>query len=93
MNWNEPTRQPRRGGTRKIRDLPKAHFCRHPSHNPPGHMVFQPGVYEHVCPGCGHTQIFTVGYGPMMSVLPPSNQNDLGGVDEQWALSFVSWMH
>jgi hypothetical protein len=47
------------GGTRKIADLPT--FCQHFAHNPPGMMVYEPGVYEHVCPNCGARQIFTVG--------------------------------
>ena len=53
--------------TRKIRDLPPkgSHWslpvpCQHPEHNPPGHMVFEPGVYEHECPGCGRKFEFIV---------------------------------
>lgn len=46
-------------GTRKIADLPGGH-CRHPSHRPPTHQVFENGIYEHVCPGCGHSTIFRV---------------------------------
>jgi len=45
-------------GTRKIADLPKT--CNHPKHCPPMHQVFSNGVYEHVCPGCGAVQHFTV---------------------------------
>lgn len=26
--------------------------CRHPEHDPPSHMVYPLGEYEHVCPGC-----------------------------------------
>lgn len=46
------------GGTRKIKDaeLP----CMHPEHNPPSHMVYEPGTYEHTCPSCGKSMIFTV---------------------------------
>ena len=43
---------------KKIADLPKS--CLHPQHNPPGHMVYEDGVYEHVCPACGKVQRFTV---------------------------------
>ena len=32
----------------------------HPEHNPPSHMVYTDGVYEHTCPSCGHVQTFTV---------------------------------
>jgi hypothetical protein len=43
---------------KKIKDLSKP--CLNPEHNPPMHIVLEPGVYEHTCPGCGKTQIFTV---------------------------------
>lgn len=34
--------------------------CRHPEHEPPMHMVFPPGLYEHECPGCGRKLVFRV---------------------------------
>jgi len=46
--------------TRKIADLPEEKICRHPEHNPPNHMAYEPGIYEHTCPGCGATGQFTV---------------------------------
>ena len=38
--------------TRKVKDLPSAwdRPCASPGHNPPRHMVFPPGEYEHECP-------------------------------------------
>ncbi len=28
--------------------------CRHPEHDPPGHIVIPQGkIYRHICPGCG----------------------------------------
>lgn len=51
---------PGKGGLRKIRDIKPP--CRHPQHNPPGYIVLSPGVYEHVCPGCGKSITFTVPY-------------------------------
>lgn len=45
--------------TRKIAELP-AHSCSNPEHNPPGHMVYSDGIWEHVCPGCGKRQVFVV---------------------------------
>lgn len=46
---------------RKIRDLdPSETPCRHPEHQLPNMMCFQPGVYEHECPGCRRTFQFTV---------------------------------
>lgn len=47
------------GGTRKIADAPSKP-CMHPEHNPPGMCVFEPGAYEHTCPGCGKKTIFVV---------------------------------
>ena len=47
-----------KGGTRKIGDAPPRP-CQDPEHNPPGMMVYEPGVYEHTCPACGNTVIFT----------------------------------
>ena len=44
--------------TRKISDLPIP--CVDPDHNPPAHMVYDNGVYEHVCRACGKKVIFTV---------------------------------
>lgn len=51
-----------RGGFRK---LPKAEqwpkqTCRHPEHDPPMHIVLEPGVYEYTCPGCGNVQTIVV---------------------------------
>lgn len=34
--------------------------CKHPEHNPPGMMVFEPGRYRHTCPSCGRAIVFTV---------------------------------
>lgn len=39
---------------------PEAKICRHPEHDPPGHIVLEPGTYEHTCPGCGRVQIVNV---------------------------------
>lgn len=53
-----PTDKPPNGGTRKIADAPEA--CFHPEHMPPTHRLFEPGEYEHVCPGCGFKKRFIV---------------------------------
>jgi hypothetical protein len=34
--------------------------CFSKEHEPPSHMAYQPGKYEHTCPDCGHVIIFTV---------------------------------
>lgn len=34
--------------------------CLSPDHNPPGNMVYTPGVYRHTCSMCGHVTEFTV---------------------------------
>ncbi len=46
------------GGWKRIGDVPKP--CLHPKHNPPAHIVLKPGVYEHVCPGCGKRTVVNV---------------------------------
>ena len=45
--------------TRKIRDASPPP-CLSPEHEPPKHMVFEPGTYEHECPACGRKIVFTV---------------------------------
>jgi|GEM_PF-4764016 len=51
---------------RKINSWVKSYkpykICNHPEHNPPSHMVYQPGEYEWVCPGCGKVTKFIVPY-------------------------------
>lgn len=49
-------------GTRKIGELPnkRERLCCHPEHLPPMFRVFEPGIYEHICPGCGKVCRFTV---------------------------------
>jgi hypothetical protein len=44
---------------KKIAD-PEKH-CRHPEHEPPTHIVLEPGTWEHTCPGCGCKRVFVVG--------------------------------
>ena len=53
--------------TKKIADLPRV--CRHPEHNPPNMMVYQDGVWEHVCPACGARKVFTIS-NPRLVVRP-----------------------
>lgn len=57
---------------KKIADLPKT--CMSPEHNPPGHIVLSPGIWEHTCPGCGDTTTFTVaGYTHSGGTHPPTS--------------------
>lgn len=55
--------------TKKIADLPPPHkgweseptkYCQDPCHDPPSMRVFEPGLYEHTCPRCGHKTPLTV---------------------------------
>lgn len=43
---------------KKLEDVQKP--CFHYGHNPPTHMYYAPGSYEHICPGCGSKIIFNV---------------------------------
>lgn len=45
---------------KKIRDLTRRERCLHPEHNPPMHMVYPHGVYEHTCPSCKSKQVFVI---------------------------------
>jgi hypothetical protein len=52
-------------GLRRVGDLPDAAPwnegpCYHREHSPPSMIVLPEGMYEHVCPGCGHVTRFTV---------------------------------
>lgn len=62
--------------TRKIKDfiLGEAHFrpCKHPEHNPPSMMVYEPGEWEHECPSCQHATRFNVFPTNMLSDVRPS---------------------
>lgn len=48
-----------KGGTKKIADAPPR-LCQDPEHKPPGMIVLEPGMYEHICPTCGKKIVFTV---------------------------------
>ncbi len=36
--------------------------CYNPEHQPPSHIVLEPGTYKHTCPGCGKFQYLTVDF-------------------------------
>jgi hypothetical protein len=42
--------------------------CLSTEHNPPSHMVLQPGTYEYICPSCGRKTVFHV-YGSYCSTV------------------------
>lgn len=46
-------------GLRRIGDA-MSPPCPHPQHNPPTGITLEPGMYQHTCPGCGHTLTFVV---------------------------------
>lgn len=59
----------KKGGFKRIGGLPAGNkrpmswirkACFHPEHNPPGHIVLKPGLYEYTCPGCGRTTLIKV---------------------------------
>ena len=51
--------------------------CRHPEHDPPGHIVLKPGTYTYQCPACGQKQTFRVTK-PVMDVGLDAARRDLG---------------
>lgn len=52
--------------TKRIGDPPGRKVCLHPEHNPPTMVVWEPGIYEHTCPGCGRKVQFVVPQRPTM---------------------------
>ena len=50
--------QHKQKGLRKIADVPEP--CLSPEHDPPSHIVLEPGVYEYTCPACGETKSFVI---------------------------------
>lgn len=47
--------------TRKIGEVDNEKMrCRDPEHNPPTHIVYEPGIWEHECPRCGRKVRFVV---------------------------------
>lgn len=42
----------------KIADVEQP--CLSPEHNPPSHIVLEPGIYRYTCPQCGETVTFNV---------------------------------
>lgn len=46
------------GGLKKVGDVKPP--CMHPEHNPPTHIVLEPGHYEYTCPSCGEKTRFIV---------------------------------
>ena len=44
----------------KKEKLPEKKICRHPEHDPPGHIVLEPGIYTYQCPACKKAVTFTV---------------------------------
>ena len=56
-------------GLKKIKDAEQP--CLSPEHNPPSHIVLEPGgTYEYVCPACGKRIEFTV---PMVMCASKTN--------------------
>ena len=40
----------------KYEPYKEPHRCKDPEHNPPGHIVLEPGVHVWKCPSCGQEQ-------------------------------------
>ena len=70
--------------TKKIADICDRKTCFDPEHNPPNMMVWEPGVYEHTCPGCGNKQRFVVGAAPTCSVMGSTSRGDNDWVRDRY---------
>lgn len=50
--------RPKKSGLKLVRVAEPP--CISYEHDPPMHIVLQPGTYEYTCPACGRIQVFTV---------------------------------
>lgn len=50
----------KRGGTKRIGNVPIQKGCNDPEHNPPSHWCPPPGIYEHECPSCGNKRTIVI---------------------------------
>ena len=49
-----------KSGFKKFTPFKPSEICKHPSHKPPMHMVYQPGRYKYECPSCGKVTKFII---------------------------------
>ena len=47
-------------GFKRIKKFEPRDRCVNPEHDPPQHIVLEPGVWKYTCPGCGRTLTITV---------------------------------
>lgn len=63
------------GGFRKVGDWDRdgrgPGRCQHPSHDPPGMIVLDPGHYEYTCPACGQVTHVSVPPKPRLLAMRP----------------------
>lgn len=73
--------------TRKVGEVDWSKFrpCSNPDHDVPSMMVFQPGVYEHECPGCKNIIRFTVRPTHYLQVEHPANKVPVTVPRPEWA--------
>jgi hypothetical protein len=45
---------------KKIKSHRMKDVCLHPEHNPPSHIVLEPGDYIYSCPECGKEKVLSV---------------------------------
>jgi hypothetical protein len=50
---------------KQVKSYPTNEMCMYPEHNPPMHIVLEPGEYEHECPACRKKQKIVV---PLITV-------------------------
>lgn len=48
----------------KTLPFPPPNYCQGEEHDPLGHVVLSPGLYEHQCPDCKKKTLFRVEEGP-----------------------------
>ena len=59
--WISPKAETDESGTiRRVGDIQKDVYCRHPQHDRPLMIVLPEGRYEHTCPGCKRVEAFVI---------------------------------
>lgn len=51
--------------------------CRHPEHDPPGHILLRPGLHVYACPACKKECTVYIPEGPIMDIQTGLNSTEV----------------
>jgi len=60
QEWIDRYNNGMKGGFKKISGPKQEKRCNASDHNPPSHVILEPGQYEYTCSSCGHTTTINV---------------------------------